>query len=1517
MAAFTGPAIATASSTAPLRATDAKPQRGVMITAEQLKVIEAVRPDIIKKPQGLRKATRRVPLASRNRKSVAPHKLNASGSSIQGWRTSAEYTYTDTPSGWYELNYDGTENLLWEWHDPDWVNDGSSEEPTFPFKAGFTKDGKIIGFQGEVVLFWLIWGYGSFSFDGQILEKHTFGEDLSVTDFSTFVITCVYDENADKAYAYTLNPDISGYMFQEIDLKTWKFTPIVNDVAIDNICTGLAYNTDDGKIYGYTPDAKFVTLDTSNGELTLITKLDLPVSTYYNGMVYNPIDKQFTMVFTQAGDNYGDNSDLYSISPDGYMSYLATLEYCKQYPILVTPDRPVDHHTPVAPEFISTDFPQGALSGKVVVRMPGSTIDGSPLRGKVTLNIAIDGGENKQIESTPSAAVEVPFSNLQEGNHEFTLSATSGELTSAQVSSTVFIGFDTPMAPDNIELTENTLSWDAVSYGVNGGYIDTDNLTYNIYLDGKRLNETPIKDCSYTVVLPDMEYSLLTAEVEADNHGRLSDRGFSNAIKHGHPFALPLSMTPTASEADLLEFNIKHDRWHVANGTVIIHTTSREPANICMMLPPVTVPETDKLIEISFDANITENWLTEKVNEKISFGVSPTGSFDDITIFDTKIIEEECDWSRLTAYCHPDAGTCYFAIITETNLEHDQVQMRNIKVSESDRICSIPVAVSNLSAKAYDKGALGATITFDMPTTSADGKDLPATAIKATVISSEETKTVSGMPGSHQSVGITTAQGINKIKVITSNAEEGLDATVKVFTGVDVPAPLSAINISHNKDFRGLHLKWETPQTGYNGGYVDPSDVTYSLCLYNPDEYSWEVAEDLGKSTEYDYIPGITNGMEVAEIGILTNNSLGNCGILLTSAGTVGTPYQFPVMDGLSENFKPMMSDYPDESYSTEWGYVDSAYPYHVSSPSPYGEGALLAWGEEGQKARVAIPAFTTEGVDEAAVEMTLWCGPSTGETVIYAEAYGIEPLKIGSFSDTSTEGWKKIRFNLPQQFMGREWVVLKFDAVFDAPGSMNAIGMFIVKTFQEKDAAVMKIGIEDYPVIGSACPVTATVENVGSKEMELPEVDLITGNDSKTSKSIRMTAPSGVTSLKPFETAVFTTEWIPTADNAGETQVKVSLSDDMDNSNNSLEQIVNVSRGNEGVITDLKASPDEDFVVLSWTEPDMGQGFESFENFTPYYLGEKIGNFTNLNLDGLESNYFAAFRFPHDSESKAWQIFDVNVIQNLADENSLDYKFPEPCTGNNIITAFSPMNMFVGESQSSDRWLISPEVKPGSTFSFMLTTGLDGYFEYLEVLSSSTDNKPESFTRLEKLTILSSGWKKYEYTLPDDARYFAIRYIGNDNSSFAAVDDIRYEPVDEAASIVGYDIYRDGVCINENVDTRSGWVDRFTVPVGGARYNVVPVISRGETTSRGAMSNTASAVASGIQTVGNQTIRIVSGHGWIEVSGCGEMDVRVFSTDGRLVAGQIRAASTERFSVAPGIYLVKVGGNVSKIAVK
>ena len=84
--------------------------------------------------------------------------------------------------------------------------------------------------------------------------------------------------------------------------------------------------------------------------------------------------------------------------------------------------------------------------------------------------------------------------------------------------------------------------------GENGGYIDAEALAYNVYLNGERINDAPISDCAFTFSMPDEVYQKYVAQVEADNHGHLSQRGFSNDIKAGHSFPLPFQMAPTIVE---------------------------------------------------------------------------------------------------------------------------------------------------------------------------------------------------------------------------------------------------------------------------------------------------------------------------------------------------------------------------------------------------------------------------------------------------------------------------------------------------------------------------------------------------------------------------------------------------------------------------------------------------------------------------------------------------------------------------------------------------------------------------------------------------------------------------------------------------------------------------------------------------------------------------------------------------------------------------------------------------------
>lgn len=1522
---------ATAATDAPMARVDAsatRQHRGVKLTPEQARVVAAVsgHRQNSSLPIAGKGQLKRLPSGPGILKS--PSKINPSGSNIQGWRISDQFG--DMPSGWYELNLDGTENFLWDYHDPNWVDDGFSDEPAFPFTTGFYKDDRVYGFHGEMLMYWLLWGYGSFNLDGEILDYHQYGDELDVTDFSTYVISCVYDQDKDKAYAYTLNADASAYMLQSIDLATWTFTPILASVPIENVCVGFAYNPVDKKIYGYTPDARFVTFNGETGELSTVAKLTFPVTTKLQGMTYSPLDKGFVFVFTNNND---DDAQLYFIKPSGEVTFLADLPQALQYNILVTPDKMVDPLTPKTPVIGSLNFAGGNLQGTASVTMPKLTFSEQPISGSVTLMTYVDGTLVKETPSTAGQTVEVAISGLEEGTRNFEFSAKQGDLESARVAQKKYVGYDIPVAPADIELSEGSLTWSAVTEGVNGGYIDAESLTYNIYLNGEKINTAPVKGTSYTFTMPQEVYRKYVAQVEAVNHGHASERGFSNDIKAGQAFPLPFSMAPTVAEGELIQVFSERSGWYqwrvIPDPTdpyiCCSLSTYDDPQEEWFILPAITVPASDKLLEVSFDVLIQPGY-GDTVDENLSVAYGTERNPQGMSTFKSWTgIDNTEEWQRLTAYCLPSAGDTYFGFMTRTHEGGGDVKVRNIRVALSDRSNMTPSEVTELTATALPQGALKATVDFRMPETSAAGLSLQG-QLSATIATGAETVTVTGAPGSLQSAEVKTLQGWNSITVTAKNANTGLDNSVSVFTGMDVPRPLDAINVSHGEDYKSLHLTWNAPTVGFNGGYIDPAEVAYQLYKFNDEKYEWEFSKDLGKATQYDFFPELPEaGLATAGGSILTVNAQGNCGTVLTFEAPVGTPFTLPMIENYNDldnwrgTYQPCGLEKPDGTYTAEWGFVQQAAPYWIPEPTPYGNAAYCTEGEAGQKSRMALPVFSTVGVESAAIELPVWCAPEAATIEVYAEAYGIEPELIGSFSDPSTPTWRKHRFHLPAKFLGKKWVALKIDAVFNEGNTVAAFADYRIKTFMRNDIGVLEMKAPNFALAGKEIAVTTKVENTGTETTAMPQMTLEIYKNGKLMQTVPMTAAEEKSELKELEQMQFSASWTPDGNACGDLTFKaVCASQDMDDSNNSLSAQCTVTKGNEPVITDLSAKEsDGDVIDLKWTEPAAANGKEGFENFTTYYYGDRLGDFRNINADGMQTVYFAAFRYPYDNAAKGWQVLGEKEMTELMTAGDLENKHLHANSGNNLIAAFAPLSYFVGEDLKAEKWLVSPQLVAGSGFKFMLSAGWDGYQENIEVLYSTTDDDPESFVKLDNIILLSAGWKEYSYTLPEDARYFAIVYRGNSETSFfAMLDDITYSPVGKGYTVVGYDILRDGLNINENVSAHGSWADRYVLPKDGAVYNVVPVIERDGTVSRGLKSNDARTGTSGIDGIAADGVKVTAGKGFVKITGAEGRTVTVNTVDGLTVAN-VKAAAEETIRLNAGIYILRIGIHTHRLLVK
>lgn len=1520
--------LAGSAATSAATPSEGSPRGGRELTETQLRTIKAVHP-WIGEESGNHSARLKTPSLSGKRNVRA---VNPSGSTIQGYRTSK--SYTEPPSGWYDLATDGTETLMWEYVDPDWADDGTTDPPAFPFAVGFYRNGTMYGFHAHTLLNWIVWGYGSFSTtDGTITSMKTFGEDMDDTDFSTYVISCAYNEEKDQVYAYTLNSTASGYMLQIVDPETWEFRVVKSSVNIEDICIGFCYNSEDGKLYGMTPDARFVTMDADNGSLTELKKYNLTVTTSVEGMTYSPLDKKFYFVFTVGA--YGeDSSTLYSIDADTYdLTEVNVLRNAIQYRILMCPDKGKSGQTPLAPEIVGVDFPGGSSSGTVTLKMPETSFDGSPLVGHLTAKVFVDSEEKATAQAMPGAVAEIPVSGIAEGSRRFSFIVEYVGEQSAEVDRTVYVGFDTPVAPSEVTLTEGNVTWTAPAAGVNEGYIDSANLRYNVYLNGRKLNGTPVAGNSYSFTMPDAPYALYTAQVEAVSHDKVSEQGASNSIKFGNPNELPYTMAPSKSDFDLVKFvpspqSNEYTSWRSDwvygqedSYFFSTYTSGYNSESEWFFLPPVKARGNGSLIEVTLEVAAGSDESDE--NLEVAFGNAQTPEAM-VTAERWKGISSG-SWTTYKARFYADTDCGYVGIKTVKHPEGYKLKVRNIKVAVSPISASIPAAVTDLEAVPFAQGKLKTKVSFSLPTTTMAGNALGG-KVTAYVRTSAGTATVAGAPGSRQSVDIDAIQGYDKLTVTTGDENDGMTALLKIYTGTDVPSSLTDINVSHSDDYQGFTLSWETPQTGVNGGYIDPSKVTYALCKYNEEEWAWEVTEQLGSATSYEYTPSPSESLRMVELGILAQNEQGNSGNLRTVTVNCGKPLFLP-LDAIpgedyytTELYANMLAEAPTEEYTASWGYVPEISPTFVPVKPIDGTGGYVVGGKNGTRARAVMAPFSTEGVASAGMEIQMWTATPQDSIAVYAEASGIPCRFIGRYSCQSPGAWEKHRFHLPEEFMGKKWVSVKVDAEIKSDEGSVAFSRYTFKTFVPHDLAVTALNAPYFPALGSEVTVTSRIANIGTTQVSLPQPVLTVSKDGNELATLKMTCTSGSAQvIDELDELEFAAGWTPGPDVDGDVELKVSIvNDDADQENNLLTRIATVSKGNLPIVTDLTGAADENGAQLTWSDPVISDSAESFENYPSFYFGDNLGRLKTVCRDGLETMCFGNLSFPYDINPKAWQVFDENEMTIRFLNAGILSGYMTAAEGNRFVAAFVPYTEFLLADLTSDRWIISPELKPGSDFSFMLTSGVSLKEENLQVMYSTTDDNPDSFLPLDNITLLTAEWRKYTYTLPEGALYFALRYCGNtERGFFVLADDFRYDAADEVyGSLAGYDIYKDGVRVEENANVRGRWNDP-AFNGSKAVYSLIPVYRKDGALVRGLMSNEVTIDLTGVSDVTAEAGNVIGTKGALLLEGLAGEKVSVYSVDGLL----LRVVSVESDSycveMPQGAYIVRIPGGAVKTMVR
>lgn len=1458
----------------------------------------------VSEPRFKRAATTRGFLAPQ-RQHRSPMRVGATGSTIYGYMS---YCADDSKLGLAEIQLDGTYSA------PIWAPQGS-------LSCGYVREGKI--YTLETISSWS----GISGMNWHVYDIAT-GNDQSEAldlDYSNFLTHLAYDPASDMVYGMRYNTaGDKQELFTAPGADPRNLTVVATD--LEYMPYSFGYNMLTGQLLGVDKGSTdLYEINKADGTKTVLAQLPVELK-YKSGLCYSPLDN----VYVWTPDYASGSSDavaIYSIDPTTYEAKkLADYGQEESFSVLICADaKSIAAEAPGTFDAVVTADGGGELSATGVFTAPTTYYNGEaiPSDTNIAYAISVDGKDFSAGTAAPGAQFTVAIAPLTQGMHRFTIVGTIEGAEGQQTTVQAYIGNDVPLAPENVVLDENGISWDAVTAGVNNAYFVPEDVTYDVSVDGTSV-ATDVTATNVAYTFPAGPMASHRASVVAKFGGNTSKPGVSTPYLYGDAFDVPADFEPTADEFSLFTIlDANNDGTTVTydetNSALMYGYSSSNAGDDWAMLPPIKFTDPAAVYNIAFEAMARYGLYNETC--EVYIGQAPTAEAMLDEIMPTKVVSSG-EFTPLNAdFTVPEAGTYYIGIHFNSPADFFGLSVRNIAVTKTEINTSAPAAPTNLTAVAAPQGELKATVSFTMPAKTIAGTDLSG-ELTAFLTCGTNNATVTGQPGANVSAEIATAQGDNEITVAVADAagNEGLAASVTVFTGMDDPGVVQNLTMTASQDDMTLHMTWEAPsEVGVTGGYCPNTGLVYALC--EPGMFGWSVTEEIGTDiTSYDIVLPEGAELQMYQYGIAARRADGQFGTLAGAVCVAGTPWSMPFNEVISAQgyqYGPVTVLGNSTDYPAQWGMsnpnadtMDAKYNLEGCEMAYVGKTGMVA-DDNGNGVAAPGPGLlsltkvSTLGTTKAAMTATIYTGGCTSVKLM-ANVYGsAEPILIADLSDMP-EGYQNVEFLLPEQCQNQAWIEPLLYAEFEEEGEIVIMANFGIIYQYESNLQVSSIIGPKTLTPGQEALYTATIENKGKQVENLPAGTWTVRNNAG---EVVFTQPTEAgADMAPGTSVDVTLNLTADLDFSSNFTVNYAIvSDDENLQDNEFSLPCKLTV--EGItITDLKAAQGEDgeSIELTWTEPKLGAQAESFENETPQasYTPETIADFKIVDRDGL-SCYGSEGEggFNPQFGKHSWAVYDYEAMGGQAPD------------GKNVILAVCPSTSASGTGiDPADDWCISPAIKGGSSVSFYaapLTTQYGA--ETLEVMASSTTDDPDAFTLVQSLEIDEAVWTPYTVQLPADAKYFAFHYVSTDVFG-VLIDLVEYVPAGAGdATINGYEVERDNTVIAPNAEVGGKYTDAFQYTVGQRyAYNITPLLSDG---TKGGRSNTAFLTTTGLKSLTNKA-GIYGGQGVINVCGFQGQNVHIYDTNGACLRSLTSGGNTV-VKVPAGIYMVRAGKTSAKVIVK
>lgn len=1358
---------------------------------------------------------------------------------------------------------------------------------------------------------------------GYLYDPVTFTEISRNTTFA----------NTDVPYGMAFNPvdkvvygiftgTKSGtYDLATFDLLTQKRINTIGTVNKQQF-TDLVFDGE-GNLYGFIAVSNNFTMykiSTTDATVTEVGKTGIWSTPFTNALYDYRNNHLYFIAYVSAQDK----SFLYEIDPA-----TAAATVVREVPdgiamrgAFIKPSEVADD-APNLVKNLAAEFVDASLSGNVVFNLPDSTYIGNPGEGAIGYTVTINGKNFADV--APSAnlewgqKIEVPVTLPELGSYKFEVAAVTSGGKGATETIVKWIGNDYPVKPGNVNLVYEkpvfTLTWDPVTKSVNDGYINPDKITYKIFDEENNALSGELTECKWTTTDNDPQGGK-KFNVVAYHEGLASNAANSNTVGILTPPYRELYETGS-SHSDWTVINANHDSYKWAfddsreRGGAYLRYTKDTSHDDYLVSPPLS-------LEAGKSYNLFLKLRTDRYDEEISvmMGAAPTAeALTTVVMPKTVIRTDGVDRYFGCPVTVTESGVYYIALRSTTPIPRSG----NLYIYEFD--LSEPLSMeapdyptlkltddpnrllkAELAIQAPSKNIAGNNLTnisrFDIYRETEDSKDLVKTLENVTPGS--EVKYVDEVP----------VCGEYTYSVVAYNtAGKGREIRDVTYVGVGVPLGITNFKVKERENTAIIDLEWTAPSTDMMGRSLPADSVYYDLILNGNKRISYGSSETKGTLE----IAGLTHQQFIYfYIDTYTSAGSNRNYRVYSNMLPIGEPYTLPFKESTPSG--KVEHNWSLSGLNNKWEMYNA-----VATPSCYpqdADGGLWGWipSYEGDHSDLISGKMTISG--ENPVASFFYRAVSTSTTQIQLMWKSMDEtdwtiLKTFTLNETGKDDW--VRVFVPVSSINNQTGQMAWRAIAGETDNIVCIDNIYIGEIVSTDGAITSVFVPKHVKYGQSLVARAIVENTGVENIDSAVLKL-----QRNSKVVAQTEPFALVvgdrkeiELKDENIDLF-------AGTELEYDFVLETENDVNPSDNVTEIMYStVVLPKTPVATGLKAEEGAQGIALSWTAPDLSDGnpdnivTDTFEDYKAWDI-DRAGDWKFVDADKRLTVGIGGITAPDFYKPAAYRVFNNSQITGSTAESYVAH------SGQQYLAAFCSQEDKPEKTIVNDNWLISPTLNGVSQeVSFWARTYNDYYGEeHFEFLTSATDNETASFKQLAKVTNVPMNqetwaWQEYKFTVPEGTRYFAIRHVSPDGFIFL-LDDITYNEGGGNIKLAGYNVYRDGVKVNETPVANAEFVDTKAAE-GDHTYHVTALYDLGES----ALSEPAYIKYNSVESALADGVKVSVEGLTVTVTGAEGLNVKVVSANGAVLAQGI-AENVFKTTVAnPGVYFVVVADKAFKLAVK